>query len=272
MKNGYYVTDAHCHIYPEKIAVKAIEATDGFYGATSKFTGTAENLASVCLKYGVDCAVVHSVATTPSQVRSINRFIAQEVKNSNGFFTGLGTLNPDGDDIKGDIEYILQLGLKGVKLHPDIQHFKADESKAVKIYEYCEAAELPILMHTGDCRFDFSNPNRVLPILKAYPKLTVIGAHFGGWSVWEEAVEAFAEVDNFYVDCSSCFGFIDRTHVKELINQYDADRILFGSDYPMWNVNEELEALFSLELSENENRKILSENAAMLFGTPRQCK
>ena len=40
-------------------------------------------------------------------------------------------------------------------------------------------------MHTGDYRYDNSNPNRVLPVLKAYPKLTLIGAHFGGWSVWE---------------------------------------------------------------------------------------
>ena len=55
---------------------------------------------------------------------------------------------------------LLSLGLLVVKLHPDIQAFKIDDYRCLKIYELCEEKGLPILMHTGDNRYDYSNPNR----------------------------------------------------------------------------------------------------------------
>ena len=69
-----------------------------------------------------------------------------------------------------------------MKLHPDIQAFALDDPRALKIFELCERENVPALLHTGDYRYDYSNPNRLLPVLKAYPSLTVIGAHLGGWS------------------------------------------------------------------------------------------
>lgn len=267
MIDGYFVIDAHCHIYPEKIAEKAVAATDRFYDSASLSfgKGTVSHLVAIYGDFGIDHAIVQSVATTAHQVKSINEFIAAEVKNSNGFLTGLGTLHPESCDIGGDIEHLMELGLKGVKLHPDIQDFQVDKGNLLKIYEHCEKKNLPILMHTGDYRYDNSNPNRVLPVLKAYPKLTLIGAHFGGWSVWEEACEQFAGLPNFYVDCSSSFEFSKDCDFKELILRYGTDRVLFGSDYPMWSAKNELETLFAMDLGEDANRKILSENAKTLF-------
>ena len=265
MINGYYIIDSHCHIYPEKIAEKAVAATDRFYGSTAYGEGTVKHLVEAYRKFGVDHAIVQSVATTAHQVKSINDFIASEVSKSEGFLTGLGTLHPESDDIPGDIEYLMELGLKGVKLHPDIQGFQVDKGNLLKIYECCEKKNLPILMHTGDYRYDNSNPNRVLPILKAYPNLTLIGAHFGGWSVWEEACENFAGLPNFYVDCSSSFGFSKDVDFKELIFKYGTEKVLFGSDYPMWSARNELDTFFGLDLGEDINRQILSENTKKLF-------
>ncbi len=265
MINNYFVIDAHCHIYPEKIAEKAVAATDRFYDSTAFGKGTVKHLVSVYDKFGIDHAIVQSVATTPHQVKSINEFIAAEVNESEGFLTGLGTLHPESEDIAGDIEHLMELGLKGVKLHPDIQGFQVDKGNLLKIYEYCEKKNLPILMHTGDYRYDNSNPNRVLPILKAYPNLTLIGAHFGGWSVWEEACEKFAGLPNFYVDCSSSFEFSKDCDFKDLIMRYGTDRVLFGSDYPMWSAKNVLKKLFAMDLGEDANRLILSENAKELF-------
>lgn len=261
----YYIIDAHCHIYPEKIAAKAVGGTDAFYGVTSHHKGTAEDLLESGGKAGVDHFVVQSVATTPKQVRSINSFIANEVENGGGRLTGLGTLHPDSDDIDGDIENIVSLGLHGVKLHPDIQQFKLDDDKCMKMYELCQQNRLPMLIHTGDYRYDFSNPNRLLPILKRFPDLIIVGAHLGGWSVWEDAVKELAPMSNLYVDCSSCFGFNDRVDFRKIIEGYGTDRVLFATDYPMWTPKTELEKFFELGFSEDENRKMLSENAKKVF-------
>ena len=266
MVNGIFTIDAHCHIYPEKIASKAVGGTDRFYDTKSACKGTVDDLITRGNEAGIDFFIVQSVATTPKQVKSINEFIASEVAKNTDKLLGLGTLHPESEDIKGDVEHLVSLGLKGVKLHPDIQAFKIDDYRCLKIYELCEEKGLPLLLHTGDYRYDYSNPNRLLPILEIYDNLTVIGAHFGGWSIWEEASRKYKGIKNFYVDCSSSFNYIDKETAKKIIRTYGADRVLFGTDYPMWDAKRELEYFLSLGLDEWEIKSILNINAKKLFG------
>lgn len=260
----YRIIDAHCHIYPDKIAQKASESTGVFYGIPALLDGKISTLLEHGEKAGIEHFVVQSVATNPKQVSSINNFIADSVIKSNGKFTGLGTLHPDSEDIEADVNEIIKLGLRGVKLHPDIQKFKIDDYRMLKIYELCEG-RLPILMHTGDSRFDLSNPNRMLPILEIYKDLTVIGAHFGGWSVWEEATEKLSRFENFFVDCSSSFYAFNLEKCKELIMAYGTDRVLFGTDYPIWKPEIELERFMQIDLTEQEREDILFNNAKKMF-------
>jgi len=265
MIKNFKIIDAHCHIYPDKIAAAAVGATDRFYGVVSAFDGSVSALINQCDQMGVDMAVVQSVATTAKQVSSINRFIAENVKKYSDRLIGLGTLYPDSDMIEENVEEIVSLGLLGVKLHPDIQKFKIDDYRCLKIYELCEKKGLPILMHTGDYRYDYSNPNRLRPILETYTNLTVIGAHLGGWSVWEEAAEKLASFENFYVDTSSCLSFGGEERIKEAIKKYSPDKILFATDYPMGSQKTELDFLFSLGYSDSELEKILYKNALKVF-------
>ena len=260
----YKIIDAHCHIYPDKIAEKASASTGDFYKMPSRLDGKVSTLLERGEKAGIGHFIVQSVATTPKQVSSINNFIANTVKENDGKFTGLGTLHPDSEDIKADVDEIISLGLKGVKLHPDIQRFKIDDYRMLKIYELCEG-RLPILIHTGDHRYDFSNPNRMMPILDIYKDLTVIGAHFGGWSVWDEATEKLSRYKNFYVDCSSSLYALTPEKAKELIMAYGTNRVLFGTDYPMWEPEKEIESFMKIELTEGQREDIFYNNAARMF-------
>ncbi len=260
MINGYEIIDAHCHIYPEKIADRAVHGTDTFYGIVSKRKGTAQDLIDEKNVSKVDKFVVQSVATTPHQVKSINEFVAKEVELYSEFLIGLGTLHQDSQTMEEDVLHLLELGLKGVKLHPDIQNFKIDEERYFPIYELCQKHKLPILMHTGDYRYDNSNPNRVIPIVETFKDLVLIGAHFGGWSMYDEASKQLSEYENFYVDCSSAFYSLDKSSAKKIINRYGTDKVLFGTDYPMWDAVDELEYFFSLNFSKEDNKKMLSEN------------
>ena len=265
MKNGFFVIDSHCHIYPEKIASKAVAGTDKFYDTTAACLGTPADLLTVNAQAGVDHSIVQSVATTPKQVQSINEFIADTVAHANSRLTGRGTLHPNSENLREDVEHLIALGLKGVKLHPDIQNFKVDDYRCLKIYELCEEFGLPILMHTGDKRYDNSNPNRLLPILEIYDHLTIIGAHFGGWSIWEEASHVLCDIPNLYVDCSSSMPWISDEKTVEIIRRYGADRVLFGTDYPMWSPVKELDRFMTLPLSNDEKRMILSENVKKVY-------
>lgn len=266
VQGKYYVIDAHCHIYPQKIVEKAVAGTDAFYGVKSECYGTYTDLMDCGASCGIDRFIVQSVATTPKQVKSINDFIAESVAQHPDKLIGLGTLHPDSEDITGDVEHIVSLGLHGVKLHPDIQRFALDDEKCMKMYEQCEKHGLPMLLHTGDNRYDFSNPNRLIPVLEKFKGLTVVGAHFGGFSIWQEAAESLCRYENFYVDCSSTFPFIGVEAAKPLVEKFTPDKILFGTDYPMWSPKKEIERFLSLNLSEADNQKIFSENAKKVYG------
>ncbi len=263
--NKYRIIDAHCHIYPDKIAEKASLSTGKFYDITMKYDGKVSTLTEVGERGGIDHFIVQSVATKPEQVSSINRFIAESVKISGGRMTGLGTLHPDSPDLGADVEELISLGLRGVKLHPDIQGFKIDDWRCLKIYEKCEG-RLPILFHTGDKRYDMSNPNRLVPILDTYKNLTVIGAHFGGYSVWEQAERELPKYEKLYVDCSSSFPFMTDDDIRKAIAAFGVDRVLFGTDYPMWDAKTEVDRLLSLGLSDEDYEKIFHKNAEKLFG------
>ena len=262
----YKILDAHCHIYPDKIAEKASQATGTFYDIEMSLDGKVSTLIKEGETAGFTHFLVQSVATTPKQVSSINRFIAECVEKSDGKMTGFGTMHPDCEDMEAEFKELMELGLKGIKLHPDIQGFKIDDYRMLKIYELCEKYSLPVLMHCGDLRYDNSNPNRIVPIMDIYSDLVMIGAHFGGYSVWEDAVERLSCYKNFYVDTSSSLFKVSPKTAKKYIDAYGVDKVLFGTDYPMWNPKEELERFMRIELKDIDRQKILYDNAAKLLG------
>lgn len=264
----YNIYDAHCHIYPEAISLKAVAAVDTFYDhlPAEHYDGTTATLVRSGAMAGITHYLVHSVATRPHQVSSINRFIAAEVAASQGAFTGLGTMHLDSEDLRRDFEELRTLGLRGVKLHPDIQRFEADAPRAMEIYGMCEDAGLPVLVHTGDYRYDYSNPRRIARILRAFPRLQFVGAHFGGWSVWDEAARVLSDFDNISVDCSSTFYAVTPGKARELVRAWTPDRVMFGTDYPLWPQQRDVDALLAMDLDDADYRKIFWENAERVYG------
>lgn len=261
------IIDSHCHIYPAGIAAKAIAAVDRFYDGLPDchHDGTPDTLLAEGRAAGISHFIVHSVSTTPEQVASINRFIVDAVANAGGAFTGLGTVHPDSEDPEATLQSILDLGLAGVKLHPDIQRFDADGDWCFRICDWCQTHGVPVLMHTGDLRHDHSNPDRIANLLRAFPRLQLVGAHFGGWSVWEEAMRLLPDFENLRVDTSSSFFWLNEEQAMELIRAYGPERILFGTDYPLWGPTDDLAFFDRLPLDEEEREKILWRNCRDLY-------
>ncbi len=260
------IINSHCHIYPNKIATKAVKGIRDFYDLDMSLNGTADDLIKDGEKVGVTHYLVHSVATSPKQVKSINEFIASEVKSYKDIFTGFGTLHPDSENINEDIEHLIELGLKGIKIHPDFQKFALNKEKAFKMTEYINEKELPIMIHCGDFRYEYSNPEQLKPLLEKFPDLQFIGAHFAGWSMWEKATKELAGTPNLMVDLSSSLYALSPETAKNLIQEYGADKVLWATDFPMWDSESEMEMFNKIDLNQNEKNMILYENAAKLLG------
>lgn len=126
---------------------------------------------------------------------------------------------------------------------------------------------MPILIHTGDSRYQWSKPERLAKVLEAFPKLDVIAAHFGGWSEWDSAVYVLGgrKYGNLWTDCSSSLYAISPERAKLIIDSYGADRVLFGTDYPMWIAAEELKRFSEIPLTCREREMILHKNAKNLL-------
>jgi predicted TIM-barrel fold metal-dependent hydrolase len=294
------IIDFHAHIYPEKIAAKAVASICAFYNIPMGCDGTVEGL----LKFGprgdgiqeggspplapsppgttlppqrgepppqrpplaagcrIDRFVVFSAAAAPGQVVSINDFIARTAAE-HPELTGFGTLHPDFEDPAGEIDRLISLGLRGLKFHPDMQKFNIDDQRMMNIYALAEG-RLPIVFHTGDYRYEYSRPARLARVLDNFPRLTAVAAHFGGWSLFDLALEHLK--DRFcYFDVSSSIPYLGRKRAAELIRIYGAERFLFGTDYPMWDPRRCLEDFYALDLRDDERELILHENARRIL-------
>ena len=252
------VIDFHAHIYPGKIAEKAVASIGEFYGITMQKDGTVETLLESGRSCGIGHFVVFSAAAAPGQVQAINDYIAS-VCRQRPEFTGFGTLHPDMESPQDEIQRLMGLGLRGIKFHPDMQRFNIDDERMMDIYAIVEG-RLPLIFHSGDYRFSFSHPSRLARVLDNFPKLCVVAAHFGGWSVFDIAWDYFYK-RHCYFDVSSSLPFIGPRRAAELIRSYGAERFLFGSDYPMWDPARCLEEFMALDLTDSEREQILWKNA-----------
>lgn len=253
------VIDAHSHIYPAKIASKASDAVGDFYHVEMAApVASAEALLAACEGTPITHHLVHSVATTPGQVETINTFIADQCFMYPEFI-GFATMHQDYVDMEGEIERAIELGLKGVKIHPDTQKVDMDDPRLMRLYEIIEG-RLPIVIHTGDYRYDYSHPRRLKKILRVFPNLVVDAAHFGGWSVFDYALE-YLEDERCYVDTSSALEFLGPRRTVELVRAYGVERVMFGSDFPMWSPATEYNMLAAMPFTDDEFEKITWSNA-----------
>lgn len=261
----YRIADTHCHVYPKKVAEKAVLGIGGFYdikmSANSGDTGTLMANGSTI---GVDKYVICSVATTLKQVDSINRFIASECEE-HGEFIGLGAYHVDVPDVEELLDNVVSLGLRGIKIHPDIQGVAIDDERILPLYRELERRGLPILIHMGDRRYDFSHPKRLCNVFEKYPDLRVIAAHFGAHGIVEEARELLKDTPAMF-DTSSSLPIFPAEYGNELVHWYGPERLMFGVDFPMWHHACEFRRFLSMGLTEEENQMILYDNFARFYG------
>lgn len=259
------IIDAHAHIYPAKIADKATKAIGDFYSIEMENqVGTTDKLKEEGGRAGITRYVVHSCATKAHQVRPINEFIKSELDKHDEFI-GFMTLHQDltEQEIVDEVDWCINNGFKGVKLHPDFQKFYIDGEDAQKFYKII-GDRLPILFHVGDDRYDYSEPSRLVAMAKKYPEVNFISAHFGGYRCWD-VVDIYKGLDNVYFDTCSSLAFISKERAKQIITLLGEDKFFFATDFPMWDATGELERFNKIDLTDKQREKILSLNIKKLL-------
>ena len=258
------IIDIHTHIYPNEIAQKATKSVQDFYGiGDASMDGTEKMLMEQGAAAGISQFLVLPVAIRPDRVQGINDFIVQRLKENDKLF-GFGTVHAAMEGLDTEVQRILDLGLKGVKMHPDSQRFSIDDVRLYPLYEAIRG-RIPVMLHMGDHRYDYSHPVKLRRILDLFPGLQVIAAHFGGYSMYETACELLKDTDCVF-DVSSSLMFLPEGEAERYIGIYGAERMAFGTDYPMWNPVTETERFFRLKLTNDQFEQICHKTAERIIG------
>ena len=158
------IFDFHAHIYPTKISQRAVKSVSDFYNIEMDGDGTVDNLLSQGKDYDMVGYLVNSVAVDGAHVEIINNYIASECSKHSEFY-GFGSMHAAYANKIDELERMVSLGLRGVKIHPDTQQYNMDDRRMDEVYDYLSQKELPILIHCGDYRYNFSHPKRLANIL-----------------------------------------------------------------------------------------------------------
>ena len=245
-----HLIDIHTHIYPPAIAHKAAASIRQFYALdTHEMDGTAETLLKKGDQVGIDRFVILPVAVRPDRTRHINEFILEQVAIQPRFI-GFGTIHAGMENIADETQFVMDHGLKGIKMHPDTQEFAIDDPRLFPAYEHIQG-KLPVIFHMGDARYDYSHPGQLRKVLDLFPKLQVIAAHFGGYRMYEEAYEYLYHKDCIF-DVSSSMMFMEDGAAEKYIRIYGAERMAFGTDYPLWDPVVETKRFMELRLTDDE--------------------
>jgi len=262
----YKILDIHTHTYPDAIAERAKVALEHFYEFTCEGDGTVGDLAESSAKAGVSGMLLLSVATNVKQIKNVNLWAANAMSQmiDRGFESAaFGGIHQDCPDMAAELDHMKELGLCGVKIHPDIQGVDIDDPRMYQLYSLCEGT-FPIYFHMGDNRpqYRFSEADKLIKIMKEFPRLKIMAAHFGGYYAWDRAAELIkVGKENIMFDTSSALWALPEGEADKLVSIIGTEHLMFGTDYPVMHAENELELFMKIKLTESQRQDILYNNA-----------
>ncbi len=181
-------------------------------------------------------------------------------------------------DPEGQVEDLLQMGIRCLKIHPPHQLFPANAytmglENLARIYRRCEDRGLPVMIHTGTsifpgARCKYGRPMEIDDVAIDYPDLTILLAH-GGRPLWmDEAFFVLRRHKNVHLELSGI-------PPKRLLEYFPrlreiADRVVWGTDWPspgVKDLRENLDQFLALPLPDEMKARITRSNPLALVPT-----
>lgn len=260
--------DFHVHAFADKIAERTIKTLSETAKTIPATNGTLADTEQHMQDWGIDGFALLSIATKPSQHLVCNNWAAS-CKSEHIF--PFGSVHPDSETALEELERIKELGLYGVKLHPDYQNFFADEKRMIPIYQKCGQLGLPLILHAGADPFCpnqiHCTPDMITKAIQSAPETIFILAHLGGNLLWDEVEQKLAgKFEHVYFDTAVIGSHMhDDEQLKRIILKHGADKILFASDCPWDRPDITIQKIKKLGLTQEQEKLIFAGNAKKLL-------
>ncbi len=258
--------DTHIHFFPDKLKGKVFSKLTEIAGAKYYRSETLEDATEHNNKMGITCALALHIATNPNQQTAVNNF-AYECQSDS--IINFGSVHPRSENAVEELKRIREMGLKGIKLHPDYQDFMADSKELYPIYKTCEDLGLIIAFHVGKDPYSpeliHCPPKAIKNISSSFSTLTIIAAHMGGMDMSEECLKDLVGSKNVYFDTAFASEFINPQMFSQIVNTHGVDKILFATDSPWSTAEKEIELIDKCNFTSAQRDKIFYNNACYLL-------
>jgi predicted TIM-barrel fold metal-dependent hydrolase len=277
------ITDCHIHIQPLRLfkpaALKLMQAKRPDFDRIAEFCRSPEEFLKHLDAAGVDRAVLINYVA-PEVIgftTEVNAWVAQYCQANPARLLPCGSLHPrQSRDIEADVENLLRLGLRLIKIHPPHQLlFPNDYQNGMRelevIYRVAEANGIPVMFHTGtsifpDARNKYGDPIYLDDVAVDFPKLKILLAH-GGRPLWmNTAFFLLRRHRNVFLDIS---GIPPKSLLKYFPRLEEiAHKTLFGTDWPgpgVPDIKQNLDEFCALALSVSAKETILSKTALSIW-------
>ncbi len=260
------VIDFHTHIFPDKIAEKAVENLKKSSGYENAIGGRYCDLTSEMEKAKVSLSVNLPILTNVERFESTLSKLVEE-NNQQAKVLSFAPIHPLMEDLNGAIDLIVSNSFKGIKIHPFFQGVNIDDDCVLKTVELAEKKGLITVIHTGlDASFsscDVASVDRIINLLEQVKHEKLVLAHMGAMDLFQESFERLSGRD-VYFDTSFSLGMGEDLFTR-IVKKHTADKILFGTDSPWVSQVEYVKKIKELALTDLEKEKIFYKNACKLL-------
>lgn len=257
------VIDFHTHAFPANLAQKAISNKNVIPYTDGSYEGLIRSMKSS----QVDISLVLPIATRIGMFPSLNDK-ASELSKIEGLIS-FGSVHPAEENWDKQLEYCLDKGLKGVKLHPRFQDFILDEPHIIEYTKYAVEIGLYVIFHVGDNPIkdtvDRASVDRAVRLVDAVDSKRLILAHLGGRKHPEEAYEKIAGT-NCLLDTAMCNDDIPLDMMYKIMEKHGYDNVLFGTDSPWSDQKKAIDDMKSFGLAKSDYDKVMYLNASKILG------
>lgn len=264
-KDTIMIIDFHTHMFPDKIAERTITFLESVSNTRAFTDGTYKGLEKSSIAAGIDVSVALPIVTNPAQFDSIHRFASTYKEGS---ILSFGSIHPESINYKEQLLQIKDMGLKGIKLHPDYQEVYFNDIRYKRIISFASELGFIIIVHAGEdpkCPDDVHcTPQMAAEMLDDVRPEKLVLAHMGGMKLWDEVEEQLVGRD-VYFDTGVVFKELKDNQLIRMIRTHGADKILFGTDSPWATQREYVNYLHNLAITEEERELIFYKNAVKLL-------
>jgi len=259
------IVDCHMHVWPDHIA-DAMQAQRPS-GMSLRFDGKVSGLLATMDESGVDKGLALGVGIKASVVAKTNEFIGSVPRDR---LIPFGTVHPE-LSVEENLKHLRDNGIVGVKLHPLFQDLSLADPKVHEILAALAEEGMPVVSHVGAGGDEAANergrPELLRRLADQLPDLELIACHFGGYHLLDEAEDhVVGSSVTLETSWPPTLAELEPERVVALIRRHGADRVVYGSDWPMADPAAEIAAIRGLGLTPEEEDGILGGNLARILG------